>query len=143
MKTLTYSGALCAFLVISACAQLPGSGATADASRYDPSYLKQNLIPGKTSRDQVLALFGDPSDKGTRSDGSESWSYVYDPNNRAKTIGITSLWNSIPMPGMLGVAANTVNGQVLNAANPAQPIRYLTVHLRNGVVTDYSVHASK
>lgn len=143
MRTLGHFAVLCVLVMVSACAQMPGGGSSGDDGKYDAAYMKQNLIPGKTTKDQVLAMYGSTSDKSIRSDGSETWNYMYDPNSRAKDVAVNSLWNSIPIPGMAGVAANTFNGEVLNAANPKQARRYLTIHFQRSVLTDYSIHTSK
>ncbi len=133
-----------AFLVMmAACAQMPGGDSTGDNAKYDAAYMKQNLIPGKTTKEQVVAIYGSTSDKSARSDGSETWNYKYDPNSRVKDVGVASLWNRVQLPGMLGVAGNTFNGEVLDAANPRQAIRYLTMHFQRGILTDYSIHTSK
>lgn len=48
------------------------------AKKYDAAYLKQTLIPGKTTKAQVLQLFGPPNDEQldqtSRTNGS-NWSY--------------------------------------------------------------------
>lgn len=48
------------------------------AKKYDAAYLKQTLIPGKTTKAQVMQLFGAPADEeldsSSRSNGS-NWTY--------------------------------------------------------------------
>ncbi|MEH3022092.1 MAG: hypothetical protein PGN19_05040 [Pseudomonas oryzihabitans] len=47
--------------------------------KYEAAYLKQNLIPGQTTKDQVLQMFGAPFDERASSyDGSNEVYWIYD-----------------------------------------------------------------
>ncbi|WP_253907282.1 hypothetical protein [Herbaspirillum rubrisubalbicans] len=65
---------------LAGCAGGPMGALNSGSEKYDVAYLKQNIIPGKTTKDDVMRLFGAPYsqslDSTSRKDGNESnWTY--------------------------------------------------------------------
>ncbi|MDR9850785.1 hypothetical protein RJO15_24375 [Herbaspirillum huttiense F1] len=66
--------------VLTGCAGGPMGALNSGSEKYDQAYLKQNIIPGKTTKDDVMRLFGAPYTQELNStsgkNGNESnWTY--------------------------------------------------------------------
>ncbi|MFV5193187.1 hypothetical protein ACMXYY_13770, partial [Acinetobacter courvalinii] len=57
-------------LGMTACASMPGGTSN---EKYQPTYLQSHLIKGKTTKAEVVAMYGEPKSKSIASDKSESW----------------------------------------------------------------------
>jgi len=85
-NTLFSALSVFALAMLTGCQGGGGIGGIADLTnplgtggkKYEAAYLKQNLIPGKTTKDQVLQLLGAPHEEdASSSDGSNGilWTY--------------------------------------------------------------------
>lgn len=70
--------------LLSACSSNGGIGFLSDnkpaANIYNTSFLRKNLIIGKSTTDDAARICGDTEDKMISSDGTEKWSYRNKPN---------------------------------------------------------------
>ncbi len=74
MKFVRSAFMLCAALALPvALGGCMSMGSTA-IEKEDAATLEQKIVRGKTTKAQVLAIFGEPLEKGTR-DGREFWAY--------------------------------------------------------------------
>ncbi|MFL7962019.1 hypothetical protein ACEI36_07165 [Pseudomonas kielensis] len=86
-KTLRNGLALCVLAgVLSGCANTGDLGNLGNlmgslnqgAKKYDVSYLKQTIIPGKTTKSQITQMFGAPTNEelnSTSSSNESNWTY--------------------------------------------------------------------
>ncbi|WP_332605672.1 hypothetical protein [Acinetobacter sp. ESBL14] len=68
---LTFKAILIAVVFgMTACASMP---AGTSIEKYQPTYLQSHLIKGKTTKAEVIAMYGEPKSKSIASDKTESW----------------------------------------------------------------------
>ncbi|QOQ77494.1 hypothetical protein IMF22_10835 [Pseudomonas poae] len=119
---------------------LPGIQGKAgpDISLFDTTYVRTHIISGKTTAQQLKALYGEPQDQSISSDGTETWNYSPSTTQNAS------------MRHLLGLVSNRIPGNTYDNAldtrrtaidniAPQQQSRRLNIHLNNGVVRDYSI----
>ncbi|WP_448651481.1 hypothetical protein ACSHWC_27230 [Pseudomonas fluorescens] len=119
---------------------LPGIQGKAgpDISLFDTTYVRTHIISGKTTAQQLKALYGEPQDQSISSDGTETWNYAPSTTQNAS------------MRHLLGLVSNRIPGNTYDNAldtrrtaidniAPQQQSRRLNIHLNNGVVRDYSI----
>lgn len=119
---------------------LPGIQGKAgpDISLFDTTYVRTHIISGKTTAQQLKALYGEPQDQSISSDGTETWNYAPSTTQNAS------------MRHLLGLVSNRIPGNTYDNAldtrrtaidniAPQQQNRRLNIHLNNGVVRDYSI----
>ncbi|AZF64253.1 MULTISPECIES: hypothetical protein [Pseudomonas] len=119
---------------------LPGIQGKAgpDISLFDTTYVRTHIISGKTTSQQLKALYGEPQDQSISSDGTETWNYAPSTTQNAS------------MRHLLGLVSNRIPGNTYDNAldtrrtaidnlAPQQQSRRLNIHLNNGVVRDYSI----
>jgi hypothetical protein len=119
---------------------LPGIQGKAgpDISLFDTTYVRTHIISGKTTAQQLKALYGEPQDQSISSDGTETWNYSPSTTQNAS------------MRHLLGLVSNRIPGNTYDNAldtrrtaidniAPQQQNRRLNIHLNNGVVRDYSI----
>ena len=81
--------------------------------KYEAAYLKQNLIPGKTTKDQVLQLLGTPHDEDASSkNGSNEIIWMYNKSDEPS------------LDKYLSVARKYVSADALGKINDAQSQAY-------------------
>lgn len=122
--------------------------------KYEAAYLKQNLIPGKTTKDQVLQMFGAPTDETSNSvNGSNDvrWSYRKNQeNNFDKYLTMAHKYVSTETSlKMYDASAQVSKGQdVMNDVNTVAGVNskqvmtgatgnHLTIYFENNVVDRY------
>ncbi|MBW4794462.1 hypothetical protein [Pseudomonas tolaasii] len=109
-----------------------------DISLFDTTYVRTHIISGKTTSQQLKAMYGEPQDQTISSDGIETWSYTPSTTQNAS------------MRHLLGLVSNRIPGNTYDNAidtrrtaidniAPQQQNRHLNIHLNNGVVRDYTI----
>ncbi|WP_155740337.1 hypothetical protein [Burkholderia territorii] len=74
MKSLTALLAISILAGTAACTQMPSSSSD-QVDKFSPSYIKQHIVVGKTTKAEVVALYGNSNSKQTKDDGRETWYY--------------------------------------------------------------------
>ncbi|WP_295462559.1 hypothetical protein [uncultured Pseudomonas sp.] len=121
--------------------------------KYEAAYLKQNLIPGKTTKDQVLQMFGTPHDESaSSSNGSNEVNWIYEKsqepsldkylNVAQKYVSTDTFWkiNNAKVEANKGQDVmndvNTVTGNKKTMSSGAVGSR-LSIYFQNNVVDHY------
>ncbi|WP_155675565.1 hypothetical protein [Burkholderia territorii] len=106
---------------VAACTQIP-SGGSNQVDKFSPSYVKQHIVVGKTTKAEVIAIYGDSKSKQAKDDGRETWYYNENsestPNVMERMGGMLSgITSGLSQMG-LSTAQNTV-GAVSDQVNGA------------------------
>lgn len=139
-------GAVATIILLSGCADgvnhlsLPGIEGKPgpDISLFDSAYVKSHVIVGKTTAQELTALYGEPGDRSISSDGGEQWDYHPSSTmneSMRKVLGLVA--NRMPASDYEN-ALNTKSTAIDNIA-PKQKNTRLSIHLKNGVVSYYSL----
>lgn len=72
----------------------PNVGGNTD--KMNTSYVQQHVIVGKTTKDDVQKLFGNPGEKNSDSSGEEMW--YYDRNGGTNVLSAAG--SILPVPGL-------------------------------------------
>lgn len=124
--------------------------------KYDAAYLKQNLIPGRTTKDQVLQMFGAPTNETSTSvNGSNDvrWSYWKNQENsfnKYLTMAhkYVSTETSLKMYDASAQVSkgqdvmndvNTVTGANSNQVMSGASGHHLTIYFKNNVVDSFNL----
>ncbi|KVK80857.1 hypothetical protein [Burkholderia sp. MSMB1498] len=135
-RTLTMSP----LMLAAACSQMPFGGT--DTAKYGTAYIKEHLVTGVTTQEQVRTLYGNPDRKMMYSDGGESWDYDFNPGYNQVSHAVGYLWGSIPKPGTSGVTGNavgTANQGVFDKIYSRDARKSLSVTFKKGVVSNYYI----
>ncbi|WP_321822439.1 MULTISPECIES: hypothetical protein [unclassified Burkholderia] len=121
MKTLISLFAISILASTTACTQMPSSSGN-QIDKFSPSYVRQHIVVGKTTKADVVALYGDSNSKQTKDDGRETWYYnestASTPNVMERMGGMLSgITSGLSQMG-LSTAQNTV-GAVSDQVNGA------------------------
>jgi len=122
--------------------------------KYEAAYLKQNLIPGKTTKDQVLQLLGAPYEEDANSsDGSNELIWTYEKsqepsldkylNVAQKYVSTDTFWkiNDAKVEANKGQDVmkdiNTVTGTSNKKLSNGATGSILRIYFKNNVVDRY------
>lgn len=125
--------------------------------KYEAAYLKQNLIPGKTTKDQVLQLLGTPHDEDANSSNGSNeitWSYEksQEPsldkylNVAQKYVSTDTFWkiNDAKVEANKGQDVmkdiNTVTGTSNKKLSNGATGNILRIYFKNNVVDHYYLY---
>ncbi|MDE1010644.1 MAG: hypothetical protein OSB38_33775 [Paraburkholderia fungorum] len=61
--------------------------------KFDPAWIKQHVVVGKTTQQDILSLYGDPDNKTTDAKGFDTWLYR---KNRSGSNVISAVSGMIP-----------------------------------------------
>ncbi|PRA32875.1 hypothetical protein [Pseudomonas poae] len=145
-------GTLTATLLLSGCANgvnslsslnnlsLPGIQGKAgpDISLFDTTYVRTHIISGKTTAQQLKALYGEPQDQSIASDGTETWNYSPSTTQNASMRHLLGLVSN-HIPGNTYDNALDTRRTAIDNIAPEQQSRRLNIHLNNGVVRDFTI----
>ena len=109
-----------------------------DVSLFESTYVKSHVIVGKTTAQELKALYGEPGDLLLSSDGGEQWDYHPSTTmneSMRKVLGLVA--NHLPTSTYEN-ALNTKTTAIDNIA-PKQKNSRLSIHLKNGVVSYYTL----
>lgn len=124
------------------------------SKKYEAAYLKQNLIPGKTTKDQVLQMFGTPHDESaSSSNGSNEVNWTYEKsqepsldkylNVAQKYVSTDTFWkiNNAKVEANKGQDVmndvNTVTGNSNKKMSSGAVGSRLSIYFENNVVDHY------
>lgn len=118
------------------------------AKKYDMDYLNKTLIEGKTTKAQVLELFGKPTRGGSDLSAQSTWTYVKSEEGLEKYLKVAQGYVSPEMSQKISGAqyqvfkaqvavndAGTVTGEA-----PARQGLGLSVYFDHDVVQGFSVY---
>jgi len=79
-------------MLLSAC---QGMGQTIGIGneKFDPTWMRQHIVVGKTTKQDILGIYGEPEHKNTNSSGAEDW--LYRKNHAGNNI-LSAVGNMIP-----------------------------------------------
>lgn len=124
-------------LVTLACG-LTGCSTTGNLTNIDIEKVSRQIVPGKTTKQQVLNLLGQPMSRGAASDGREMWMYFCSNENSIKRtqMGSTYLATQTAMfiPGASGLLA--MGGA---ATVPHGQSKSVIVHFNGNIVGSCSI----
>ncbi|WP_336141237.1 hypothetical protein [Acinetobacter sp. 102] len=117
-------------LGMTACASMSGG---TSSEKYQPTYLQSHLIKGKTTKAEVISMFGEPKEKSISSNKRESWYYNSSVSNSplgafasssSQTVntGMNILKNRLMQAipgggaGEVGAMVNSAKSDAVNAA---------------------------
>ncbi|OJU71769.1 MAG: hypothetical protein BGN93_17285 [Acinetobacter sp. 39-4] len=101
-KNLTFKALLVATVLgMTACASMPGG---TSSEKFQSSYLQSHLIKGKTTKAEVVAMYGEPRNKSINSDKSEYWYYT--ANASASPLGAFASSSSQTVNTGIGIIKN-------------------------------------
>lgn len=130
MRILQRWLAFATLLFLTACAGMGGG----NQDKMSSAYLKQHLIPNKTTKADVQQLFGAPGYKSEDSDGSGMWSYSEAEINGSL---LTRAMDFIPSFG------TSATSTAVSQAKKTQANRTLNVHFhKNDTVQSFNVSGS-
>ncbi|ARP81928.1 hypothetical protein CAL12_14625 [Bordetella genomosp. 8] len=100
---MSFRGLIAVLLLstLAACANMNGGNGE---DKMSMNYLKQHLVVNKTTKADVLQMFGEPRYKDEQPDGADYWSYSEDQINGKDYLGEASKYLS-GMAGSFGSAA--------------------------------------
>ena len=95
----------------------------------------RDIVKGKTTADELVAMFGTPYTKQPNSDGGEKWAYFYSTST-VKSNGMT------PGGALAGILIPGSAGNAIAAANYSPGVtvhdRRLTINLdKRSIVADF------
>ncbi|WYX24887.1 hypothetical protein WJ969_02370 [Achromobacter xylosoxidans] len=126
MNTLQRCFALSILLLLTACAGMGGGS----EDKMSSAYLKQHLIPGKTTKADVQQLFGAPGYKTEESNDGGMWSY-----SEAEINGglLSKAMDYLPSFGSVADSA-------VSTGKKQQPNRSLNIHFnQNETIRSFNV----
>ena len=118
-----------------------------DTAKFEPAQLKKNLIIGKTTRDEVKAIYGKPGhvSRAPASEGSYETTWDYDTSGRDTAAGKArkSVMGRIRnfIPGQSGYGSTATDVALEQGVGERDAKRYvLYIHYnKSGVITDYEL----
>lgn len=129
------------------CFSTAASAASPDPSEFEPAKLKQNIIIGKTTSNQVKAIYGKPKsiDRASAAEGGydTEWSYITDEEatagKKARSSVMGRIRNFIPLPANGNTAVDVATDEQNVGDREVKNSRLRISYDKNGVVTDYEV----
>lgn len=122
LRNILVVAALC--LPLTACQTLQGGS----FDKYEASFIKENLVKGKTTKADVRRIYGEPESMNDDSYGESSW--YYSDNNYDVT-------------GLVQSTLGSISGYLNNVPMDKQS-RSLSVHFNPaGVLQHYTVGAAR
>ena len=131
MKNLIYL-ALIAF-VVSGCATSRTTGEQAEKSKLTPGMVKQHIIKGQTTQNELISLFGSPNIITNDKNGNEVWTYSKQSSSAdsgSKGFG----WSALVIGGSNASAYSNTSTNTFDL---------VITFTKNNIVKDYSVVSSK
>ncbi|WP_421359040.1 MULTISPECIES: hypothetical protein [Agrobacterium] len=93
-----------------------GANVGGNTDRMNTSYVKEHVIVGKTTKDEVQQLFGSPREKLSDSTGEERW--IYEPNGGTNMLAAAG--SMLPVPGLSTATRMSEAGQGSRGASLLQ-----------------------
>lgn len=121
MKTIVKLAFISLALMLGGCVS-DGGGS---GSKFDPAYLSQNLISGKTTQAEVQQKFGAPSSTSSDSDGTDYWYYKSQTLSGLPSVGGVNPLNPLASVGLDGTVSEKRSS--------------LQVVFKRGIVRSYSL----
>lgn len=110
-------------------------------SKFDPQFVKEHLIVGKTTTAEVRQIYGEPRSPSVNSDGGESWDYrPSNVENKDMRQALGLLANHISL-GTVSTYENALDtkSRTIDVVAPTQKYAGLSIHFRKGVVSSYNL----
>lgn len=109
-----------------------------DISLFDTTYVRTHIVSGKTTAQQLKAMYGEPQNQSISSDGTETWDYSPSTTGNASMRHLLGLVSN-HIPGNTYDNAIDTRRTAIDNIAPEQQNRRLNIHLNNGVVRDYTI----
>ncbi|WP_241288460.1 hypothetical protein [Burkholderia stabilis] len=108
--------------------------------KLNAAFIKSNIIPRKTTKSDIVNIYGETDDKVISSDGVETWSYeVADQSSFSRKIAGLA-YNYLPIPGKQYDNATNMQQHAVNAIAPQQKYQRLRIVFDSrGFVRDYTL----
>ncbi|WLE63710.1 hypothetical protein GIY62_25955 [Burkholderia plantarii] len=75
--------AIAVFALLSACQNMDGLGIGGN-EKFDPAWIKQHVVIGKTTQHDIYSMYGEPDSKSTDANNSDTW--VYEKNQSGNNL---------------------------------------------------------
>jgi hypothetical protein len=118
------------------------------AKKYDMDYLNKTLIVGKTTKAQVLELFGQPTRGGSDLSAQSTWTYEKSQEGLEKYLGMAHGYVSPEIGQKLSQAQYQVfkaqvavnDAGTVAGGSPSRPRLTLSIFFDHDVVQAFSAH---